>query len=58
MSELYDLKFAKDTVQIILDQIEDLEKWSVYNGDSLNQETHELRSKAEAIQTTLNGRSA
>lgn len=58
MSELYDLKFANDTAQIILDQIEDLEKWSVHNDDALNEETHELRAKVEAIQKTLNGRSA
>lgn len=41
---MYDKKFLKTTLLILEDNLEDLEKWSVYNKDKFNHEVSELKT--------------
>ena len=42
INNLYDKKFLITIVAIILDQVADLSKWSVYNDDKFNEEIGEI----------------
>jgi len=53
MNDLYTVKFLYDTLFLLSTQLEDLEKWSVYNNDTCNEEISALRSQFEAVKKKL-----
>jgi len=53
MDYLRSNKFAKDTVDVMLDDMKDLETWSVYNDDKYQDEILELKERVENLKQCL-----
>lgn len=53
MNELYTVKFLYDTLFLLSNHLEDLEKWSVYNNDTCNEQISALRQQFEALKKKL-----
>ncbi len=53
MNEEYTVKFLYDTLFLLSNQIEDLEKWSVYNNDTCLDQINTLKEQFEALKKRL-----
>lgn len=49
MKSLYTKQFLLNSLGVLTDIIVDLEKWSVYNGDSLSSEIYNLRVVSQQL---------
>ncbi len=53
MEKIYTEQFAKETIEIIVGELQDLSKWSVYNDDICNEEINEIENQLQKIQERL-----
>jgi hypothetical protein len=50
---MYNTKYLKTTLLILEDNLGDLDKWSVYNGDKFNEEVSRLRKIVETMKAEI-----
>jgi hypothetical protein len=50
---MYNTKYLKNTLLILEDNLKDLETWSVYNKDRLNNEISELKTMIKTLKAEI-----
>ncbi len=53
MNDLYTEKFKKDTIKIILDNVEDLEAWSAWNDGKLSDDIQNIKALLNKIRGAI-----
>ena len=51
--KFYTKKFLEDSIYLLEEQLQDIEKWSVYNDDKHSEEISEIKEKVEKLKSKL-----